>query len=77
MARALRPRLGDHGRDAEGGRYRGSPPVVILTTFSQRELIERARDAGAMAYLVWIQRSATDRRTTMKAVAQAVVGTLS
>ena len=27
-------------------------PVVILTAFSQRELIERARDAGAMAYLV-------------------------
>jgi two-component system, response regulator PdtaR len=27
-------------------------PVVILTAFSQRDLIERARDAGAMAYLV-------------------------
>ena len=27
-------------------------PVVILTAFSQRELVERARDAGAMAYLV-------------------------
>lgn len=27
-------------------------PVVMLTAFSQRELIERARDAGAMAYLV-------------------------
>src|SRR6195256_6838208 len=26
-------------------------PVVILTAFSQRELVERARDAGAMAYL--------------------------
>jgi two-component system, response regulator PdtaR len=26
--------------------------VVILTAFSQRELVERARDAGAMAYLV-------------------------
>ena len=110
-------------------------PVVILTAFSQRDLIERARDAGAMAYLVkpfskadllpaielavaryaetvalrlevadisqrlearkiidrakgllmtrqqmtepeafrWIQRTAMDRRTTMKAVAQAVV----
>jgi response regulator NasT len=110
-------------------------PVVILTAFSQRELIERARDAGAMAYLVkpfsksdllpaielavaryaetaalraevadisqrlearkvidrakgllmthqkmtepeafrWIQRTAMDRRTTMKAVAEAVV----
>ena len=110
-------------------------PVVILTAFSQRDLVERARDAGAMAYLVkpfarhelvpaielavsrfaekraledevatltdrletrkvvdrakgllmtrqkmtepeafrWIQRTAMDRRTTMKAVAQAVV----
>jgi len=26
--------------------------VVILTAFSQRELVERAREAGAMAYLV-------------------------
>lgn len=26
--------------------------VVILTAFSQRDLVERARDAGAMAYLV-------------------------
>ncbi|HEV7191691.1 MAG TPA: response regulator [Jatrophihabitantaceae bacterium] len=26
--------------------------VVMLTAFSQRDLIERARDAGAMAYLV-------------------------
>lgn len=25
---------------------------MILTAFSQRELVERARDAGAMAYLV-------------------------
>ena len=110
-------------------------PVVMLTAFSQRDLIEQARDAGAMAYLVkpfarhelvpaielavsrfvekraledevatlgerletrkivdrakgllmtrqqmtepeafrWIQRTAMDRRTTMKAVAQAVV----
>lgn len=110
-------------------------PVVILTAFSQRELVERAREAGAMAYLVkpfskadlvpaielaasrfaevvalegevadlndrletrkvverakgalmesqslsepeafrWIQRAAMDRRTTMKAVSQAVL----
>ena len=27
-------------------------PVVILTAFSQRTLIEQARDAGALAYLV-------------------------
>ncbi|CAM04674.1 response regulator receiver and ANTAR domain protein [Saccharopolyspora erythraea NRRL 2338] len=114
-------------------------PVVILTAFSQRDLVERARDAGAMAYLVkpfakrdlvpaielavsrftevqaleaevadlnerlearktierakgllmskhslsepesfrWLQRTAMDRRTTMKAVAQAVLDNLS
>lgn len=27
-------------------------PVVILTAYSQRDLVERARDAGAMAYVV-------------------------
>ncbi len=27
-------------------------PVLMLTAFSQRELVERAREAGAMAYLV-------------------------
>ena len=27
-------------------------PVVLLTAFSQQELVERARDAGAMAYVV-------------------------
>jgi response regulator NasT len=110
-------------------------PVVILTAFSQRDLVEQARDAGAMAYLVkpfsksdlvpaielaagrfaeiaalerevaglserletrklverakgllmhahglsepqafkWIQRTAMDRRTTMKAVAEVIV----
>src|SRR6185436_2352686 len=110
-------------------------PVVILTAFSQRDLVERAREAGAMAYLVkpfqkkdlvptiematsrfaeivaleqevgglqerlearktverakgvlmtehgmtepeafrWIQRTAMDRRTTMRAVAEAVL----
>ncbi|HEY3261819.1 MAG TPA: response regulator [Pseudonocardiaceae bacterium] len=114
-------------------------PVVILTAFSQRDLVERARDAGAMAYLVkpfgkrdlvpavelaisrfaelqaleaevagltdqlatrkvvdrakgllmtkngmtepeafrWIQRTAMDRRSTMKAVAEAVLDNLS
>jgi two-component system, response regulator PdtaR len=114
-------------------------PVVMLTAFSQRELIEQARDAGAMAYLVkpfarhelvpaielavsrfaekraledevatlnerletrkivdrakgllmtkqnmsepeafrWIQRTAMDRRTTMKAVAEAIVEQLA
>ena len=27
-------------------------PVIMLTAFSQKELVERARDAGAMAYVV-------------------------
>ena len=27
-------------------------PVLMLTAFSQKELVERARDAGAMAYVV-------------------------
>jgi len=27
-------------------------PVVMLTAFSQRDLVEQARDAGALAYLV-------------------------
>jgi two-component system, response regulator PdtaR len=111
-------------------------PVVILTAFSQRDLVERARDAGAMAYLVkpfhkrdllpaiematsrfaeiraleaevsglherlaarklierakgalmsehgltepeafrWIQRAAMDNRTSMRAVAEVVLG---
>jgi two-component system, response regulator PdtaR len=115
-----------------GGRV---APVVILTAFSQRDLVERAREAGAMAYLVkpfqkkdlvptiematsrfaeivalehevgglqerlearkaverakgvlmtehgmtepeafrWIQRTAMDRRTTMRSVADAVM----
>jgi AmiR/NasT family two-component response regulator len=30
----------------------GIAPVVLLTAFSQRELVDRARDAGAMAYVV-------------------------
>lgn len=31
---------------------RGEVPIVMLTAFSQRELIERANSAGVMAYLV-------------------------
>ena len=116
---------------------RGIAPVVLLTAFSQRDLVERARDAGVMAYLVkpfqkrdllpalemamsrfaqiralenevgdlrgrlearklverakgvlmaqhamtepeafsWIQRTAMDKRTTMKEVAALVVDT--
>ena len=30
----------------------GLAPCVVLTAFSQAELVERARDAGAMAYVV-------------------------
>jgi two-component system, response regulator PdtaR len=114
-------------------------PVVMLTAFSQRELIEQARDAGALAYLVkpfvrhelvpaielsvsrfaelqalekevatlterlesrkaidrakgllmtnnamtepeafrWIQRTAMDRRNTMRAVADAIINGLA
>lgn len=36
-------------REIAGERLAG---VLILTAFSQRDLIERARDAGALAYLV-------------------------
>ena len=36
-------------------------PGIVLTAFSQRELVERARDAGAMAYLV---KPLTDYFTT-------------
>ena len=31
---------------------RGEVPIVMLAAFSQRELVERASNAGAMAYLV-------------------------
>ena len=59
--RAAAPRPGHPRRqDAGPRRHRRRPadrprriaPVVILTAFSQRDLVERARDAGAMAYLV-------------------------
>jgi AmiR/NasT family two-component response regulator len=43
-------------------------PVVILTAFSQRELVERARDAGAMAYVV----KPFDRSDLFPAIAMAV-----
>ncbi len=45
------PRL-DGIAAAERIAEQGLAPVVILTAFSQRDLVERARDAGAMAYLV-------------------------
>ena len=37
---------------AEAIAHKRIAPVVILTAFSQRDLVERARAAGAMAYLV-------------------------
>lgn len=40
--------IGAAARIAEGR----IAPVVILTAFSQRELVKRAREAGAMAYVV-------------------------
>jgi response regulator NasT len=61
LARALRPNLVildvkmpvlDGISAAERIAAEHISPVVILTAFSQRELVERARDAGAMAYLV-------------------------
>ena len=46
-------------------------PVVILTAFSQRELVERARDAGAMAYLV----KPFQKADLLPAIELAVAGT--
>jgi two-component system, response regulator PdtaR len=148
LARELRPGLvmmdikmpGTDGLEAAAVIARERlAPVVMLTAFSQRDLVEKARDAGAMAYLVkpfssddvvpaielaasrfaevtaleaevagltdrletrkaverakgllmsvkkmtepdafrWIQRTAMDRRTTMRAVADAVVDTFA
>jgi len=56
-------------------------PVLMLTAFSQRELVERARDAGAMAYvvkpfsisdLVPAIEIAVSRHSQMKALADEV-----
>ena len=58
-------------------------PVVMLTAFSQRDLIERARDAGAMAHLVkpFEKRDllpaiemATSRFAEIKALEEEVTG---
>jgi response regulator NasT len=43
-------------------------PVVILTAFSQRELVQQARDAGAMSYLV----KPFDKRDLLPAIEIAV-----
>lgn len=43
-------------------------PVVMLTAFSQRELVERARAAGAMAYLV----KPFQKKDLLPAIAMAV-----
>jgi response regulator NasT len=43
-------------------------PVVMLTAFSQRDLVERARDAGAMAYLV----KPFEKRDLLPAIEMAV-----
>ena len=57
-------------------------PVLMLTAFSQRELVERARDAGVMAYvvkpftigdLVPAIEIAISRHTQMRSLAEEVV----
>ena len=61
MASSLRPELVildvkmpvlDGIAAAEQIARRRIAPVIILTAFSQRDLVEKAREAGAMAYLV-------------------------
>jgi len=56
-------------------------PVLMLTAFSQRELVERARDAGVMAYvvkpfgisdLIPAIEIAMSRHTQMKSLAEEV-----
>jgi AmiR/NasT family two-component response regulator len=56
-------------------------PVLMLTAFSQRELVERARDAGVMAYvvkpftigdLVPVIEIAISRHTQMRSLAEEV-----
>ncbi len=56
-------------------------PVLMLTAFSQRELVERARDAGVMAYvvkpftigdLIPAIEIAISRHTQMKSLAEEV-----
>ena len=49
---ASQPRAAAPVLDAEQIAQEKIAPVVLLTAFSQRELVERARDAGAMAYVV-------------------------
>jgi len=45
-------------------------PVLMLTAFSQKELIDRARDAGVMAYVV--KPFTISRHTQMKSLAEEV-----
>jgi len=58
-------------------------PIVVLTAFSQRELVERAKGLLQTKHQMsepeafkWIQRAAMDRRTTMRRVAEVVLETL-
>jgi len=47
-------------------------PVLMLTAFSQRELVERARDAGVMAYVVGESEQRMHTKATIRAVETAV-----
>ena len=60
LTRKYRPDSGVHGRqDAAYGRHRrrgiicdeNIAPVVMLTAFSQSDLVKKATGAGAMAYV--------------------------
>ena len=55
-------------------------PVVILTAFSQRDLVERAKSLLQQQYKLseseafrWLQKSAMDRRLSMREVADVVI----
>lgn len=59
-------------------------PVLILTAFSQRDLVERAKGALMTTYgmtepqaFKWIQRTAMDHRMGMREVAERIIAETS